>query len=148
MRPIREVSPDGKTRTLSPGMTEPALISPENPRNSELGRLTHCTGMQNDLAWSLVMSSGTGFNTVLRGLRDAGITEVRVREATKAVTEDYANSSAHLFLSDSYNDLRDPTRFNLRYESEWFNETLLAGLLAPILTREKNPDDDKDRLRR
>jgi len=64
--------------------------------------------------------------------RDAGMTEVSVREAARAVTYDYANDSAHLFLSDSYNELRDPTRFNLRYETIWFNELLLANLLAPI----------------
>ena len=64
--------------------------------------------------------------------RDAGMTDVSVREAARAVTYDYANYSAHLFLSDSYNELRDPTRFNLRYETVWFNELLLANLLSPI----------------
>src|SRR5207247_3395801 len=64
--------------------------------------------------------------------RDAGMTEVSVREAARAVTYDYANASAHLFLSDSYNELRDPTRFNLRYETVWFNELLLANLLSPV----------------
>ena len=64
--------------------------------------------------------------------RDAGMTDVSVREAARAVTYDYANASAHLFLSDAYNDLRDPTRFNLRYETVWFNELLLANLLAPV----------------
>ncbi len=64
--------------------------------------------------------------------RDAGMTDVSVREAAKAVTYDYANDSAHLFLADSYNELRDPTRFNLRYETVWFNEMLLANLLAPV----------------
>jgi Tfp pilus assembly protein PilF len=64
--------------------------------------------------------------------RDAGMDEVSVREAAKAVTYDYANDSAHLFLSDSYNELRDPTRFNLRYETVWFNELLLANLLSPV----------------
>ncbi len=64
--------------------------------------------------------------------RDAGMTDVSVREASRAVTYDYANASAHLFLSDSYNELRDPTRFDLRYETAWFNELLLANLLAPI----------------
>src|ERR1051326_6863231 len=64
--------------------------------------------------------------------RDAGMTEVGVREAARAVTYDYANDSAHLFLSDSYNELRDPTRFNLRYETVWFNELLLANILAPV----------------
>lgn len=64
--------------------------------------------------------------------RDAGMNDVSVREAAKAVNYDYANYSAHLFLSESYDALRDPTRFNLRYETVWFNELLLANLLAPL----------------
>ena len=48
------------------------------------------------------------------------------------MADDYANPSAHLFLSDAYNDLRDPTQFNLRYETVWFNELLLANLLSPV----------------
>ena len=64
--------------------------------------------------------------------RDAGMDDVSVREAAKAVSYDYNNASAHLFLSDSFNELRDPTRFNLRYETAWFNELLLANLLAPV----------------
>jgi Tfp pilus assembly protein PilF len=64
--------------------------------------------------------------------QDNGMSAVAQREAARAVTYDYANSSAHLFLSDSYNQLRDPTRFNLREETIWFNELLLANLLAPV----------------
>ncbi len=64
--------------------------------------------------------------------RDDNMTQVSVREAASAVNEDYANASAHLFLSDAYNDLRDPTQFNLRYETVWFNELLLANLLSPV----------------
>lgn len=60
------------------------------------------------------------------------MTEVSVREASQAVSYDYANYSAHQFLSDSFNALRDPTRFNLRYETVWFNELLLANLLSPV----------------
>jgi tetratricopeptide (TPR) repeat protein len=63
--------------------------------------------------------------------RDAGLTDVSVREAARAVNREYANYSAHLFLANSYDALRDPTRFNLRYETAWFNELLLANLLAP-----------------
>src|SRR5262249_13242102 len=44
---------------------------------------------------------------------------------------DYENYSAHLFLANSYDSLRDPTRFHLRTETVWFNELLLANLLAP-----------------
>lgn len=64
--------------------------------------------------------------------RDAGMTDVAVWEAAKAVTEDYANPSAHLFLSDSYFLLIDPTQFNLRYDTAWNNELLLANVLAPV----------------
>ena len=64
--------------------------------------------------------------------RDAGLTEVSLREATRAVNLDYGNYSAHLFLSESYNALRDPTRFNLRQETPWFSEWLLASLLSPV----------------
>ncbi|MGA2749099.1 MAG: FecR domain-containing protein [Verrucomicrobiota bacterium] len=64
--------------------------------------------------------------------RDAGMTDVSVREAARAVTDDYANDSAHLFLADSYYDLLDPTQFNLRYDTVWFNELLLANILAPV----------------
>ncbi|MDB6033151.1 MAG: repeat protein precursor, partial [Verrucomicrobiales bacterium] len=64
--------------------------------------------------------------------RSAEMREVSVREAARAVTYDYGNFSAHQFLSESYNELRDPTRFNLRYETPWFNELLLANLLSPV----------------
>ncbi|HEY3854611.1 MAG TPA: FecR domain-containing protein [Verrucomicrobiae bacterium] len=64
--------------------------------------------------------------------RDAGMTDVSIREAARAVTDDYANESAHLFLSDSYYNLLDPTQFNLRYDTVWFNELLLANALAPV----------------
>jgi tetratricopeptide (TPR) repeat protein len=64
--------------------------------------------------------------------RDLGMTDVSVREAARAVNEDYANHSAHLFLSDSYYNLLDPTQFNLRYDTVWFNELLLANILSPV----------------
>src|SRR6185369_12978739 len=60
---------------------------------------------------------------------DAGMREASVREAARAVSADYGNPSAHLFLAESFNALRDPTRFNLRIEPAWFNELLLANLL-------------------
>ena len=64
--------------------------------------------------------------------RDAGMTDVSVREAARAVNYDYVNYSAHLFLANSYNDLRDPNDLNLRYETPAENEYLLANLLAPV----------------
>ena len=64
--------------------------------------------------------------------RDAGLEQFSLGEAGRAVAFDYGNYSAHLFLADSLNELRDPTRFNLRYETPWLNELLLAQLLAPV----------------
>jgi tetratricopeptide (TPR) repeat protein len=64
--------------------------------------------------------------------REAGMSEVGQREAVRAVSSDYANYSAHLFLAQTYDALRDPTRFNLRYETPWFSELLLANLLSPV----------------
>jgi hypothetical protein len=64
--------------------------------------------------------------------RDAGMMDVSVREAAKAVNADYANYSAHLFLANSYNELRDPNRVNLRYETAASSEYLVANLLAPV----------------
>ena len=62
----------------------------------------------------------------------AGMEDLSVREATRAVEDDYASASAHLFLANSYNALRDPKRINLRYETPWFNELLLSNLLSPV----------------
>jgi tetratricopeptide (TPR) repeat protein len=62
----------------------------------------------------------------------AGMTELSLREAAKAVAEDYSDASAHAHLAASFNELRDPTRFNLRHEEEWFNEHLLSTLLSPV----------------
>ncbi len=64
--------------------------------------------------------------------RDAGMEDVSVREAVKAVNSDYANYSSHLFLANSYFDLRDRNGINLRYETPFQTEYLVANLLAPV----------------
>src|SRR6185295_4596337 len=46
-------------------------------------------------------------------------------------SDDYANYSAHLFLANSFDALRDPKSVNLRYETPWLSELLIADLLAP-----------------
>jgi tetratricopeptide (TPR) repeat protein len=61
-----------------------------------------------------------------------GMNDVAVREATRAVNADYASASAHLFLANSYNALRDPRRIVLRYETPFVSEMLLANLLSPV----------------
>jgi cytochrome c-type biogenesis protein CcmH/NrfG len=64
--------------------------------------------------------------------QDAGMNDVGVNEASRAVSYDYANYSAHQFLANSYDALRDPKQINLRYETPWFSELLLSELLAPV----------------
>ena len=64
--------------------------------------------------------------------QNAGMGEVAVREATLAVENDYTNPSAHLFLANSFDALRDRKRIELRYETPWFNELLLSNLLSPV----------------
>jgi tetratricopeptide (TPR) repeat protein len=64
--------------------------------------------------------------------QNAGMRDVAVREATRAVESDYTNPTAHLFLSNAFDALRDPKRISLRYETPWFNELLLAYLLSPV----------------
>src|SRR5439155_26030901 len=64
--------------------------------------------------------------------RDAGMFDVSVREAGRAVAADYGSYSAHLFLANSYDSFRDPNRINLRYETPAESEYLMANLLAPV----------------
>jgi len=64
--------------------------------------------------------------------RDAGLGDVSVREATRAVEADYANYSAHLFLANSYSELRAAQGINLRYETPALTEYLLYNLLVPV----------------
>lgn len=63
---------------------------------------------------------------------DAGLSDVAVREATKSLNNDYANFSSHLFLSETYDALQDPRREDLRYQTPWEDELLIANLLAPV----------------
>ena len=63
---------------------------------------------------------------------NAGLREQSIHEAVRAVASDPSSAPAHLFLANSYNALRDPSRVNLRYETAWFNEVLLSNLLSPV----------------
>jgi tetratricopeptide (TPR) repeat protein len=61
---------------------------------------------------------------------DAGMSDVSLREAVRAVNSDYANFSAHLFLANSYSELQNNNRINLRYETPAVDEYLVANILA------------------
>ncbi len=63
--------------------------------------------------------------------RDAGLEEVGRVSATRALSEDVANYSAHLFASQSMGLMEDPRAYDLRYESARLSELLVANLLAP-----------------
>jgi len=62
---------------------------------------------------------------------EAGMNDVSLWEAGRAVSRAQSDYSPHLFLANSYNALRDLNGINLRYESAWLSEYLLANLLAP-----------------
>jgi len=64
--------------------------------------------------------------------QDVGMFDWSVREATRAVSYDYGNFSAHQFLANSYEALRDPKAFNLRYEAPAVSEYFIASLLSPV----------------
>lgn len=64
--------------------------------------------------------------------QNAGLSDWSVREASRAVSYDYANYSAHEFLANSYDALRDPKLANLRYEAPGNSEYFIANLLAPV----------------
>src|SRR4029450_2221585 len=78
--------------------------------------------------------AGANLANVYRG---AGMIDGSGREAGRAVNADYANYSAHLFLANSFNELRDPKQINLRYETAWFSEYLGAHPLAPVPCRRR-----------
>jgi tetratricopeptide (TPR) repeat protein len=71
--------------------------------------------------------------------QDAGMNEVGMIEASRAVNYDYANYSAHLFLANSYSQLVGPNETNLRYETAMENEYLLANLLSPAAVGAMSP---------
>ncbi len=64
--------------------------------------------------------------------QDVGMTDWSLREATRAVSYDYGNFSAHQFLANSYNSSRDAKSFNLRFEAPSASEYLIATLLSPV----------------
>ncbi|MFT5470906.1 MAG: tetratricopeptide (TPR) repeat protein/outer membrane receptor protein involved in Fe transport [Verrucomicrobiales bacterium] len=63
--------------------------------------------------------------------RDAGMTEVSIVEAYKAMQNDPANYASHLFLANSLNERRGLQGVDLRFETPAVTEYLTASLLAP-----------------
>jgi tetratricopeptide (TPR) repeat protein len=67
-----------------------------------------------------------------RVYQDAGMFDVAIREASRAVSYDYANYSSHLFLANALNLLVDPSAASIRFQTPKRIEYLLANLLAPV----------------
>ena len=79
----------------------------------------------------LEQDRGVRSANLARIYQDAGMTDLSLREASRAVSADYANYSAHLFLANSYEAIRDPRLIDLRFETAAVSEYLIANLLAP-----------------
>jgi tetratricopeptide (TPR) repeat protein len=115
-----------------------ALLNQQYNRvNEAIGDLEHSQDLNDNRSVyrsSLLLDQDRAVRSAnLAGIyRDAGMFDVSVREAVRAVSYDYANYSAHLFLANSYDELRDPNRINLRYETPAETEYLIANLLAPV----------------
>ncbi len=62
---------------------------------------------------------------------DTGLSEPGQRSASRSIIQDYSNPAGHLFLANTYQQLDDPYRTNLRLETARQSELLLANLLAP-----------------
>ncbi len=64
--------------------------------------------------------------------RDANMLPAGLSEAARSVSDDYGNYAAHLYLAQTYDLLRDPKKFNLRYETTRLSELYLTSLLSPV----------------
>ncbi len=62
---------------------------------------------------------------------DAGMGGWAIQEASHSVAAAPANFSSHLFLGNSFQQLRESHGVNQRFEAPAVNEYLLAGLLGP-----------------
>jgi tetratricopeptide (TPR) repeat protein len=128
----KELDPKDPTTPLYTAL----LYLQENRINEAVGELEHVQDLNNNRGlyrstFLLDEDRAVRSANLAAIYRDAGMTEVGVQEGARAVNSDYGNFSAHLFLANSFNALRDPRQVNLRYETPWFSELLLANLLAP-----------------
>jgi Tfp pilus assembly protein PilF len=63
--------------------------------------------------------------------KDAGMLDTSVNEAGRAVSSDYGNYSAHLFLASSFYQMRPNDWSDTRYDTAATDEFWIANLLAP-----------------
>jgi len=129
----KNLDPDDPTAWLYSAL----LLQQENRINEAVGELEHSQELNDNRRLYrskllLDQDRAVGSANLANIYRDEGMTDWSVLEAGRAVTADYANYSAHAFLANSYDALRDPNRINLRYETPAESEYLIANLLAPV----------------
>jgi Tfp pilus assembly protein PilF len=115
-----------------------ALLSDQmNMVNQSIRDLEHSEDLNNNRAvfrskFLLDQDQAVRRANLAQVYEDAGFKDVAVREATRALEDDYANYSAHLFLAETYDALQDPKKEDLRYQTPWEDELLMANLLSPV----------------
>ncbi len=128
-----ELDPDDPTPPLYTAIQR----KQENRYNESVSELEHSLALNDNRRiyrskFLLDQDKGVRSSNLASIYQNNGMTEVAVREAVRAVNADYGSAAAHLFLANSYDNLRDPRRVLLRYETPWFNEQLLSNLLSPV----------------
>lgn len=128
-------------RDLDPGDPTPWLYSGldhfQNRRpNDAVRNLERSVELNDNRAifrsrWLLDQDRATRNADLAALYHDVGLHEVARLRAARAVQDDYANFSAHLFLARSLQEREDPSGAQLRLETPRQNELLLANLLAP-----------------
>lgn len=100
----------------------------------DLERSQELTGNRHIYRSGLLLDQDRGVRSanLARIYQDAGMFDVAVREAARAVNYDYANYSAHLFLANAYNGLVDASAATRRLQTPKRIEYTLANLLAPV----------------
>jgi len=70
-------TPEGSTRTASPGRTLPSAIRPQKPRKSGLGRLTHGTGRRKECRFGASATSTASRSSIRLGPAYHGVRGLR-----------------------------------------------------------------------
>lgn len=70
-------------------------------------------------------------DNLARLYRDMGLGDVAAREAGRAVAADYGNYSAHLFLANSFDAIKNRDVSGPRFDTPRFSEYFIARLLGP-----------------
>lgn len=121
----------------TPWLYSAVLAEQQNRVNEAIRDLEHSQELNNNRSIfrsQLLLDQDRAIRSanLARIYQDAGMSDWAVREASRAVSYDYANFSAHQFLANSYDTLRDPRQANLRYETPAVTEYFIANLLSPV----------------